>query len=405
VSARPGDEAARFELLHFAVVPVSGTLAVLSVEARLPDSERFPRRPRLVIGWGPEQTEVEPLSSALVGDRWHGTFAAPVDAALDRATRFVLTLPDLLLELPAPDREPDADRFVRLAREVNKLRHALERARDENRAAREAVAAAARATEEAAAEARRRAEADARERVAALHAELESARAEIAAAEERADARVRAERERRRELERRLAALESAIERERELHRGEVAELRDQIAAQRAEQRELRVQLRVARAQLEAARAGGPVARPTAEPRPRADASATTETRMARPAAGDPSEEVTRVAGRRPAATVEGERPATATPAASAGEEGAAVTRRAPTAPPVPEEQLLSDPYAGDPIESVRVIGRPARKVDPVPAIPPEHAAPPEGPGLARWLWLAAFFIFIAVLAYVLLVA
>lgn len=335
MSSRAPDRPA-FELLRFAAAPISDELAVVELDGRFGlGGGRFARRPLLVVA-GARDLELTPLGSAAEDGRWWGTFAVPADVVADPGARFSLRVPGAVFELPDPDRPEDADRLVALAREVNRLRRALEVAEQEARTAREAVASAARANEEAVLEVRER----------------------LAAVEREAGERSRVERERRAELEARIAAREAAHAEELQARDAAASEQQDRYDAQRAEQRELRKQLRSARAELEALRRER-AARPAVTPAPRED-----------PTTPAPREDPTTLA-----------------------------PPEDPTTPAPPE-----DPTTLAAPESVRVIGRAPRAIDPVPAIPPEHAAPldPVGPQPARWMALAALGAFLVVLVYLL---
>jgi len=194
----------------------------------------------------------------------------------------------------------------------------------------------------------------AREAVAsAAHANEEAivrVREQLDAVEREAAERSRDERARRAALEARIAEREAAHTDELRRRDTAASELQDRLDAQRAEQRELRKQLRAVRGEVEALRRERAAAPP-------------------------------------PEAQAEPEDPTTLAP---------------------PEDPTtLAPPEALAPTESVKVIGRAPRAIDPVPAIPPEHAAPLDrvGPDPARWIAFAALATFLVVLLYLVFVS
>ena len=134
--ARPAGDAAlqtgrrevstEFELLRFEAAPVSATVAVVELDGAF--TERAPARVRLLIERGGRGVEVPAITSG--GESpWSATFAIALDDVADESTEFALA-PGRgpLIALPSPSvggGGPDDDRFLRLAREANQLRHQL----------------------------------------------------------------------------------------------------------------------------------------------------------------------------------------------------------------------------------------------------------------------------------------
>jgi hypothetical protein len=254
---------APFELRRFRAAAVSADLATVELEGQFAGSRgRFARQPVLVVeAPGAPRAELAPVTAQHDGDRWRGTYAAPL-GALDGGT-FALGLRGVLYDLPAPDLAGEADRLAAVAREANALRRrveALESERDsavaEAQAARaELEGAVTAAREEAAAQSAQRIE-DLEREVAAAHeaaaGDADEARtaaeAARAAAVAEVEARAAAERERAEVAEARAAAAE-----ERERHEAAGA---DVLRAELAEERE-RAQAAIAELQerLDAANA------------------------------------------------------------------------------------------------------------------------------------------------------
>jgi len=198
-----------FEVLRFEAVPAAAGLAVLELDGRFADGGRAGAvsSPRLLVETAAGSAELPAVE--LVREPWSATFAVSLDALADPDAAFAL-VPGRgpLIALPAPSlASADDDRFVRLARTVNELRHQLTetaaRAADADRLRTELGQARARAVE-----LERRAAAAGRE-AAAARAERDRAVAEaaerIAAAEEDAEHRVAAVA---READERIAAAE-----------------------------------------------------------------------------------------------------------------------------------------------------------------------------------------------------
>jgi hypothetical protein len=216
---------APFELRRFTAAAVNADVAVVELEGRFTGTRgRFGRRPVLVVeAPGEPRAELAPARTRLDGERWHGTFAAPL-AALEAGT-FALGVGGVLFDLPRPDGVAGADRLTIVAREANALRRQVE-ALEAERDAAVADAARARAELEDAVGA-------AREEVAAASAErISDLEEEIVAAHRVAEtdansARAAAEAARRDAV----AAVEQQLAHERE--RAEVAEARAAAAEER----------------------------------------------------------------------------------------------------------------------------------------------------------------------------
>jgi hypothetical protein len=263
-----------FELLAFEATPVSGAIAVVEVEGRF--TGPAPAASRLLVETGGVPRELPALETR-DGAAWCATFAIPLAALTDPDASFALA-PSRgpLIVLPSPTQSGgDDDRFVRLARTANDLRHRLQSATAaasaaearlaEAEAQRDALDAELSAAREAAATAERRSE---ESHAAAVVAREEQARAEGEADEARADAerarleaeaevgRVRAEAES--SIARALA--EARVEARAEIERAEaeaaaareqLAEAQDRAIAAEDDARAARRDLRDARARVE----------------------------------------------------------------------------------------------------------------------------------------------------------
>lgn len=208
---------APFEVLGFTAAPASGDVAVVELSGRFAPGRRDPRPPRLLVEDGDRRVEVEAAAVAEDAAGWRGTYALPLELA--RSGAYALALRGLVLDLPDPDHADD--RFAELARELNRLRRAVEAA--EQRA-------------------------DAR--VAAAEAEANAARGQAAQVERRvaeADARTAA-------TQGELAALRTQLVQEQDAARTAADALEHALEAARDEAAELRRALKTARAELEAAR-------------------------------------------------------------------------------------------------------------------------------------------------------
>ena len=265
---------ATFELLRFEATPLTAAAAIVELDGVF--AGLAPTRPRLLVESGGVSREMPALeaggspgpSDTVSGERplrgWSASFAVPLTALADAGSTFAL-VPGRgpLIELPPPTPRGDADddRFVKLARTANDLRHrlsvALDRAEDRDHLARELAEMRGRVTEaeQRVAEAHEAAM-QAREEQARAEGEAEVAREALARAREEARAEVREEIETARgEAEAARAQLADAEQRAR----GEVEAARAQLgeAEQRAvtaedEARAARLELRDARARIEA---------------------------------------------------------------------------------------------------------------------------------------------------------
>lgn len=366
-----------FELERFSAAPVSGDVAVVEVDGRFAAGALDGEPPRLLVE-SPRGDRVElPALAPVAGPdgRWHASFAVPADRLT--GTAFALALRDLLLDLPAPDTSgADGDRLVALARELNALRRELDVARER------AVAA-----EAAAEEVRASAEADKDralgESAARMETALREARERHAGEQREADESVRraaAERDeaiRRATAERDEAVAAAAAERDAQRTRAEEAEgQRDALAD---ELREARRAQKTARADLEALRrerdglarelerALKVIPKGREEP---VDEDADTAVAVASDETDD--------------------RPAIRPEALPPSERTAVQPRPAP------------DP--GEPLESVRVIGRQGpRRVSPADTLPPVDAELPAPPPIVRWIVAAILFVLFVVVATLLL--
>ena len=255
-----------FEVLRFEAVPAAAGVAVVELDGRFGDLGAAPVAPRLLVEGAAGAVEL-PAVEVVGAEPWSATFAVPLEALGDVDAAFAL-VPGRgpLIALPAPSLAgADDDRFVRLARTVNELRHRLsetsaraadaDRLRGELRTARARIAELERraaAAEQDAANARSEL-AEAEQDLDRRSAELErDAAARIAAADERADeanaalARATAE----------IAALrERAQVDEHEVRQAHAwsAQLEEQRDAAREELEHTRAHLRAAQAQAQAA--------------------------------------------------------------------------------------------------------------------------------------------------------
>ena len=119
---------AEFSLLRFEAAPVSAAVALVELDGEF--SERAPARVRLLIERGDRGVEVPAITSG--GESpWSARFAIALDDLTDDATEFALAPgrgPLIALPTPSVAGGPDEDRFLRLAREANDLRHRLDEA-------------------------------------------------------------------------------------------------------------------------------------------------------------------------------------------------------------------------------------------------------------------------------------
>jgi hypothetical protein len=116
---------ADFELLRFEASPASATVAIVELDGRFLGPA--PARVRLLVERGGRGVEVPAITSG--GDSpWTASFAVALEDLADDATEFALA-PGRgpLVGLPQPEVAggPDEDRYIRLARQANELRHRL----------------------------------------------------------------------------------------------------------------------------------------------------------------------------------------------------------------------------------------------------------------------------------------
>lgn len=346
-----------FELLRFEAHP-SGAVAVLELDGRFSEDLRAPARPRLLVeGSGRPQRELPAID--VTHEPWSATFAVPLDLVSDRGATYAL-VPERgpLVALPSPDLAAGSDdRYVRLARAANRLRHQLaqatelepeadrlrseleDAAAERERLLAEAAAERDRLLAEAAAEHDRLREdlADAAEEHERLRDGLRSAEARASEAEQRAseaDERVR-------QAERRL---EEAVDESRSTHRA-LVDARADARAAHAELERVREQLRAA---------PGPTTRPGPKP-PASDESA--RLRWEDEAGGGSSEpEQDDATARIAALATETE---TATETRDAAETGVVAEDERPESPTgeTGETHALAD------LDEVRVSRAPARRI------------------------------------------
>ena len=203
---------AAFEVLRFEAVPAAAGVALLELEGVFAAGPA-PAKPRLLLEYGGRSRELPAVVSGGDPHAWSATFAVPIEA-LDGDQHGFALVPGRgpVIGLPAPDLAGgEDDRFVRLARSANDLRHRLA----------EASASAATSSE-------RYAEiAEERDRLAA---ELESTRARAEAAEQAAE-EIRAAGE---EADRAAAEAREELGRERERLSAEEAALTERLDAEAA---------------------------------------------------------------------------------------------------------------------------------------------------------------------------
>jgi hypothetical protein len=278
VSRRGAD----FEVLRFEAVPAPGGAAILELEGEFAGPP--PRRTRLLVERRNGSVEVPAIT--VTPDPWTATFAIALEDLADARTGYALA-PDrgALIGLPSPTGAGEQDRYVRMARTANELRHRmteraaaaeaaelrlgevdaergrlageLETTRAELEAARSTAEDAERTAEACRAQ-RDSAVASSDERVAAAERataeareELDAAREEIRAAEQRADAAERdaaALRARAEAADREAADLRETAADEKD----RADDLDERLIAAEDEVRAARVELRNTRARLEA---------------------------------------------------------------------------------------------------------------------------------------------------------
>jgi hypothetical protein len=410
-----------FEVLRFAAEPVSSEVGLLEIEGRFRAGSR--RRlgvPRLVAEDADGSREIAPAAADEAtaepdGALWRATYAVAIDE-LGGSVFSLAVGRELLLGLPAPDAaEGTGDREVRLAREANALRRTADEARDAAGAALASASAERQAREAAEGELSevRLARDDLTRRVAGLEEDLAQARREHAEEVVRRDAERETalagrDQEAARAAEERVADIEA-----------ELAETRRGLRAARADAEGIRRELERARERADAAEAAvrrGRVTEIAGEPVNGDELGAAGSDRAAETAdAGDqtaplgPSGEEARTApltapGDDDAPTRRfqtGRDDANTAPLLSNGAEPAgdeAATEVATLERP--------DPVAGDPGETVRVLGarRPRRSgtgppAEPAPgtaAIGARHIEPGQTHRGALAAWIARAFAFLA---------
>lgn len=203
---------AAFEVLRFEAVPAAAGVALLELEGVFAAGPA-PAKPRLLLEYGGRSRELPAVVAGGDPHAWSATFAVPIEA-LDGDQHAFALVPGRgpVIGLPAPDLAGgEDDRFVRLARSANDLRHRL------------AEASASAATSSA-----RYAEiAEERDRLAA---ELETTRARAESAEQAAK-EIRAAGE---EADRAAADARQELDRERERLGADSAALTERLDAESA---------------------------------------------------------------------------------------------------------------------------------------------------------------------------
>ena len=250
-----------FELLRFEAAPVSAAVALVELDGVFDGPA--PARVRLLVEREGATLEV-PALGAGGEDPWTASFAVEL-AALDDATFALVPGRGPLIALPEPTTAADAgdDRFVRLARQANELRHRLEEAvaasaarerlGDELAGERDALRTQLEA-ETTRADAAERTAAAARDQRDSANASAEAARTELAAARDRtreAEARATEAERDRAALRARAEAADRTIAELRE-RADDATGANERAAAAEAEVRTLRHDLREARARIEA---------------------------------------------------------------------------------------------------------------------------------------------------------
>jgi hypothetical protein len=379
---------AAFELLRFSAMPVGSGLAVVELEGRFAQRGRFAREPVLVVerdGDEPRggRLELAPVTAALEAERFTGVYAVPADALDDG--RFALGVRGTLLDLPAPDRPDDGERLAALAREANGLRRALELAEAEGARAREEAATAAAETAAAVAAAREAAEAAAAERLAALQRELTQAREDAAAQRLEADQAL---------LEARAEAAAA--------HEAAMSQLRERAAAAEARAEAVQQTAAAERAEVLAEREAA-----LAELRERAEVAGAGTDVLRAELAEERDRSQARIAELQ-------ERLAAAQAARDAGTAGTTVApvladqeRDDPTVALAPPADADGERAPDDPTDTydlpAAAIARPRPVADrgaSTPVVDPVHHA---GPGLSRWIAVAALALFLFALLGLLL--
>ena len=413
-----------FEVLRFTVEPVSAEVALLELEGRFrAETRRRLGVPRLMAETDDGSSEVAPAAADEAhaepdGGLWRASYAVALDL-LDDGSFALAVGRELLVGLPAPDlAETSGEREVRLAREANALRRTADEARAAAAAALASVGTerqAREATEAEMAEARMARDDHAR-RAASLDEDLSQLRREHAAElvrrdEEQAAALAGRDEEAARAADERVAELEA-----------EAAEARRSLRAARAEAEAMRRDLERERERAEAAEAAvrrGRITELDGEP---VEAGETDDERPGTVVApdGDEALAAARLEAQddetdvfdppaAEAATEIAERPAGGGTAAGPGDDRSEDATEIATV-------KRSGPVAGDPGETVRVLGarRPRRTGEGTPAeaapgtaaIGARHIEPgqtPQRSAAAAWLARALAFAALTVVVLALL--
>lgn len=115
---------ATFEVLRFEAVPAAAGVALLELEGRFA-SGPVPAKPRILVEVGGRSRELPAVVDGGDPQAWAATFAVPLEAIGGGGFALVPGRGPVI-GLPAPDpASGEDDRFVRLARSANDLRHRL----------------------------------------------------------------------------------------------------------------------------------------------------------------------------------------------------------------------------------------------------------------------------------------
>jgi len=393
-----------FEVLRFAAEPVSSEVGLLELEGRFRAGTR--RRlglPRLVAEDADGSREIAPAAADEAtaepeGALWRATYAVAIDELAGSVFSLAVGRA-LLLGLPAPDAaEGTGDREVRLAREANALRRTADEARDAAAAALASTSAERRSREAVEAELSevRLARDDLTRRVAGLEEDLAQAR------REHAEELVRRDAERETALAGRdQEAARAAEERVADIE-AEIVETRRALRAARAEAEGIRRELERERERAEAAESAVRRGRVTAI--------------AGEPVNGDESDEdddaAQLAAGGSDRSEPDDEDAPTRRFQADRDDAATAPLRANGTEPTGDEAATevatleRPEPVAGDPGETVRVLGarRPRRTGEGPPAeaapgtaaIGARHIEPGQTHRGALAAWIARAFAFLA---------
>jgi hypothetical protein len=393
-----------FEVLRFAAEPVSSEVGLLELEGRFRAGTR--RRlglPRLVAEDADGSREIAPAAAAEAtaepeGALWRATYAVAIDELAGSVFSLAVGRA-LLLGLPAPDAaEGTGDREVRLAREANALRRTADEARDAAAAALASTSAERRSREAVETELSevRLARDDLMRRVAGLEEDLAQAR------REHAEELVRRDAERETALAGRdQEAARAAEERVADIE-AEIVESRRALRAARAEAEGIRRELERERERAEAAESAVRRGRVTAI--------------AGEPVNGDESDEADDAAQLAAGGSDRSEPDDEDAPTRrfqTDRDDAATAPLRANGTEPTGDEAATEvatlerpDPVAGDPGETVRVLG--ARRPRRTGEGPPAEAAPGTAAIGARHIepgqthrgalagWIARAFAFLA---------